>query len=195
MCILIPMPLKSVQMVISCSCCNSPSWKGRQANGLWQPWMTLFTNVYTLYQLTGTNDLTMSWEITIYMIYIKILMQLLIHALKLILAPHICVMHWDSIGSGNDLSPIRRQAITWTNADLLSVGALGTIFSEIWIEILTFSLNKNAFESVVCEMVAILSRGDGFTSIAVYLNHRWILSQQEWLHPNKSMRCNQLYRP
>ena len=35
-----------------------------------------------------------------------------------------------------------RQAITLTNADLLSIGPLGTHFCEILIEILTFSLNK-----------------------------------------------------
>ena len=42
----------------------------------------------------------------------------------------------------NGLSPVRRQAITWTKADLLSIGPLGTIFSEILIEILTFSFKK-----------------------------------------------------
>ena len=46
-----------------------------------------------------------------------------------------------SIGSENDLSPIRRQAIR-TNAGLLSIGPLGTNFSEIWIEIQNFSFMK-----------------------------------------------------
>ena len=36
-----------------------------------------------------------------------------------------------SIGSDNGLSPIRRQAIIQTNAGLLSIGPLGTNFSEI----------------------------------------------------------------
>ena len=36
-----------------------------------------------------------------------------------------------SIGSDNGLSPIRRQAIIWTNAGLLSIGPQGTNFSEI----------------------------------------------------------------
>ena len=40
------------------------------------------------------------------------------------------------------LSPVRRQAITWTNADLLSIGPLGTTCSENWIEILIFSFKK-----------------------------------------------------
>ena len=53
---------------------------------------------------------------------------------------------WDSkqtsIGSDNGLSPGRRQAIIWTNAGILSIGPYGTNFSEILIEILTFSLKK-----------------------------------------------------
>ena len=39
-----------------------------------------------------------------------------------------------SIDSDNGLSPIRRQAIIWTNAGLLSIGPLGTNFSEILIK-------------------------------------------------------------
>ena len=51
-------------------------------------------------------------------------------------------MNWDGIGSGYGLSPVQHQAITWTNAALLSVGHLGTNFSEIWIVILSFSVKK-----------------------------------------------------
>ena len=36
-------------------------------------------------------------------------------------------------GSGNGLLPVRCQAITWTNASLLSIGPFETNFSEIWI--------------------------------------------------------------
>ena len=71
---------------------------------------------------------------------------------------HICAGKLSIIGSDNDLSPGRRQAIIWTNAGMLLIGPLGTNFSEILIEILTFFIQENAFESVVCEMVAILSR-------------------------------------
>ena len=35
------------------------------------------------------------------------------------------------IGSGNGLSPVRRQAISWTNAALSSIELLETSFSEI----------------------------------------------------------------
>ena len=34
----------------------------------------------------------------------------------------------------NGLAPVRRQAITWTNAGLLSIRPLGTNFSEIRIK-------------------------------------------------------------
>ena len=46
------------------------------------------------------------------------------------------------IGSDNGLSPGRRQAITWTSAGILLIGPLGTNFSEILMEIHTFSLKK-----------------------------------------------------
>ena len=52
---------------------------------------------------------------------------------------HICVNKLTTIVSDNGLSPDRRQAIIWTNAGLLLIGPLGTNFSEILIEILTFS--------------------------------------------------------
>ena len=55
------------------------------------------------------------------------------------LVSHICVRESGiSIGSDNGLSPARRQAITWANAGLLSIGPLGTKCSDILIEIHTF---------------------------------------------------------
>ena len=55
---------------------------------------------------------------------------------------HICVSDLTPIGSDNGLSPCRRHAIIWTNARILLIGPLGTIFSEILIEIHTFSFKK-----------------------------------------------------
>ena len=55
---------------------------------------------------------------------------------------HICVGKLTIIGSDNGLSPERHQAIIWTNAAILLIGPLGTNFSEILIEIQTFSLKK-----------------------------------------------------
>ena len=55
---------------------------------------------------------------------------------------HICVNKLTIIGSDNSLSPGRRQAIIWTNAGILLIGPVGTNFSEILIEIYTFSFKK-----------------------------------------------------
>ena len=55
---------------------------------------------------------------------------------------HICVNKLWTIGSDNDLSPGRRQAIIWNNVGILFIGHLGTNFSENQIEIITFSFKK-----------------------------------------------------
>ena len=55
---------------------------------------------------------------------------------------HICVGNLTINGSDNGLSPDRRQAIILTNAGILLIGPLGTNFSEILIEIITFSFKK-----------------------------------------------------
>ena len=55
---------------------------------------------------------------------------------------HICVAYLTIIGSDNGLSPSRRQAIIWTNAGILLIIPFGTNFSEILIEIHTFSFKK-----------------------------------------------------
>ena len=53
-------------------------------------------------------------------------------------------MNWVSIGSGiNSLLPVQCQAITWTNADFLSIGPLGkfkkkkTLFMKIHLKLLS----------------------------------------------------------
>ena len=55
---------------------------------------------------------------------------------------HTCVGNLTIIGPYNGLSPGRRQAIIWTNASILLNGPWGTNFSEILIEIHTFSVKK-----------------------------------------------------
>ena len=71
---------------------------------------------------------------------------------------HICVSNLTIIGSDNGLSPGGRQAIIWTNTGIFLIGPLGTNFSEISIEILTFSIKKMRFKVLSAKMVAILSR-------------------------------------
>ena len=51
-------------------------------------------------------------------------------------------MKWVGIGSINVLSPIRRQSIIQTNAALTSIGHLVANFSDILINIRTFSFKK-----------------------------------------------------
>ena len=55
---------------------------------------------------------------------------------------HICVSKSTIIASDNGLSPDRCQAIIWTNAAILQIGLLRTNFSEILMEIQTFSFRK-----------------------------------------------------
>ena len=50
-------------------------------------------------------------------------------------ARHICVNKLTIIGSDNGLAPDRRQAIIWTNAEILLIGPLGTNNSDILIEV------------------------------------------------------------
>ena len=59
---------------------------------------------------------------------------------------HICVGKLTIIGSDNGLSPGRHKAIIWTNAEILLNGPLRTNFSEIFIEIHTFSFKKMHFK-------------------------------------------------
>ena len=62
-----------------------------------------------------------------------------------------------SIGLDNGLSPIWRQAIIQTNAEILSIEPLETHFNEVLIKIQKFSFMK---------MTAILSRGRGVNCIS-----------------------------
>ena len=48
-----------------------------------------------------------------------------------------------NIGSGNGLAPIRRQAIIYINAELVSIGALRTNFNEILIKVQFFHSLKH----------------------------------------------------
>ena len=73
--------------------------------------------------------------------------------------PYICFSELDGFSPGNCSSPVRRQAITWANADLLSIRCLGTNFSEILIEVRTSSVREMHLKLSSAKMAAILSRG------------------------------------
>ena len=55
-------------------------------------------------------------------------------------------LNWAIIGSDNGLSPVRRQAIIWTNDGILLIRTLRTNFSEIRNEIHSFSFKKTHFK-------------------------------------------------
>ena len=76
-------------------------------------------------------------------------------------------MNWVSVGYGNGLSPIRRQAITWTNAGLLSIGPLGTNLNEIrHTKLLIY---EDAFENVACQIGSHFVQGEmGLTRATGY---------------------------
>ena len=59
---------------------------------------------------------------------------------------HICVSKLTIIASDNGLWPGRRQAIIWNNDGILLIWPLGTNFSEILIEIHSFSFRKRHLE-------------------------------------------------
>ena len=79
---------------------------------------------------------------------------------------HICVSKLTIIASDNGLSPGRRQANIWNNAGILSIGLLWTNFSEILIEILTFSFRKMRFK-----VSSILSRPQCVKINYIYEKH------------------------
>ena len=65
------------------------------------------------------------------------------------------------IGSDNGLSPGRRQTIIWAKAGILLIGAMGTNFYKILVEIYIFSL-KNSF--LKCHQDV----GGDFVSVSVW---------------------------
>ena len=68
--------------------------------------------------------------------------------------PWCCIyasVNWASIGSGNGLSPVRRQAITWTRAGLLSIGLNGNEFQWNSNRNSVIFIQENAFEIVICQ--------------------------------------------
>ena len=62
-------------------------------------------------------------------------------------------VHWVITGSGNCLTPVHRQALTWTNTTIFPIEPLETYFSEILIKMWTFQ--EDAFKNIVYEMAAI----------------------------------------
>ena len=96
---------------------------------------------------------------------------------------HICVSKLTIIDSDNGLSPGRRQAIIWTNTEILLIWPYGTNFSEISIDIKTFSFKKihskmsSGKWRPFCLGVNVLNP----KPISVFLRWRRILVQSKYL--------------
>ena len=99
-------------------------------------------------------------------------------------------INWISIGSGNGLSTVRRQALTWTNADLLAIGPSGANFSHIRRETQNFLLMKIPLKMSSAKMAASLSRGDELTTTDIicinngYMLHHLptMIPQAQWVN-------------
>ena len=82
---------------------------------------------------------------------------------------HICVSKLATIGTDNGLSPGRHQAIIWTNVGLLSIGPLGTNFSEILIKIQKFSFMKVLLKIPSAKWWPLCPGGDELNTPIAYL--------------------------
>ena len=90
----------------------------------------------------------------------------------------ICVGELTIIVSDNGLSPGWRQAIIWTNAGILWIGPYGANFSEILIEILTFSFTKMSLKVSSMKWRPFCLGLNVLTVVTVVL---WYIY---WIHPS-----------
>ena len=99
---------------------------------------------------------------------------------------HICVAYLTIIASDNDLSPTRRQAIIWTNAGILLIRPLGTNFSEILIEIHTFSFKKMHLKMSSAKRLPFCLGLNVLNAVS------WEKKLSFWLHCNWSLKVKWL---
>ena len=86
-------------------------------------------------------------------------------------------MNWITIGSINGLLPIPRPAITWTSVHLLSIGPLGTDFSENRIKMQNFSFEKMHLQMLPAKWRPFYPGGDELM--------RDTFSLQKWYETSK----------
>ena len=97
-------------------------------------------------------------------------------------------VNWISIGWDNGLSPIRRQAIIWTNTGLLSIGPFGTNFSEILIKIQNFSLTKIHMKISSAKWLLYRVPGEMRWDIYIYIYISRLYISVIWLVPHMAKR-------
>ena len=111
---------------------------------------------------------------------------------------HICISILSIIGSDNGLSSGQRQAIIWTSAGILLIGPLGTNFSEILIEIHTFSLKKMHLKMSAakcrpfCLGLNMLMRS-AFTTYTMIYVHGFVVYYLNSLQPNNAIWWHKLH--
>ena len=81
------------------------------------------------------------------------------------------------------MSPVRHQAFIWTNAALLSIGLLGTNFSEIQIWILLFSFKKIHLKCCLSKWGPFCPVGDEVTNFFNVLNGDFTTVWSPQRHP------------
>ena len=100
---------------------------------------------------------------------------------------HICLSKINIIGSDNGLSPGWCQAIIWTNTGILLSGSLGTNFSEILIEIHTFSFKKMQLKMLSAEQWPFCLRLNVLMLLPEY-NKQWRTIRFRFIYPKHKDR-------
>ena len=127
---------------VQCMCSLLLAWTSRQTNhqSLWRwfkaTWRSrgviVMSIVVTVIQLSVSRYIKNNLHNMLYCL-------VLTHSGRV---THMCVSKRTTFGWDNGLSPGWRQAIMWTNAEILFIEPRGTNFSETLIEICTFSFKK-----------------------------------------------------
>ena len=144
-------------------------YRTRPHGWMWPPSQKTPVPTRTIAKLDNANPLN---DIAVYTLYryclddVDMIVWQHAHDMRIMLThlplvPHMYAsVNWINIGSGKGLAPIRRQAITWTTVHVLSNGLSekknqwnSNKYTKLFIQ-------ENAFENVVCEIAAILSRWD-----------------------------------
>ena len=99
---------------------------------------------------------------------------------------HIYIGNQTIISSNNGLLPGRCQAIIWTKAGILVTGHLGTNFSQILIEILTFSFSKMCLKVMSAKWHSFCL---GLNQVSLLMPW-WIISKS---HQEKALICKTVY--
>ena len=111
--------------------------------------------------------------------YVQVSVSLLTHWGRV---THICVSKLNIIGSDNGLSPDQRQAIIWTNAEILLIRTLGTNFSEILGEIRALSFKKMELKMSSAKWRRFCLGLNVLSNFTYHLDHShlfWIMNYQQ----------------